>query len=275
MRRLVVTADDFGLSPGVNRGILRGHLQGVVTAASLMANLPHARAAVRLARCTPTLDVGIHLNLTGGFPVSDAGLLTRPDGRFRPVHEIALRTAFSDLARRQAIDELRAQIERALDWGLTPSHLDGHHHVHVLPQLLGDVLGFADRLGAAVRRPREPIGLAPSFAQLRELTVGILSSMLADEYSRRGVRTTDAFVGYRLRGAGFTPAAVLASLAHQPGTSTELMAHPAEVDDEIYRWTSYGAGRDTELTTLCDVHLREALEEQDWTLAGWRAIPNR
>ncbi len=272
MKLLVVTADDFGLSPGVNRGILRGHLTGVVTAASLMTNLPFAEHAARLSRHTPSLDVGIHLNLTAGFALTGPSLLTRPDGRFRPIHEIAARTAVSERARRQAIDELRAQIERAMMLGVRPTHLDGHHHIHVLPQLLGVVLGFAGQIGAAIRRPSEPVGFAPSTAQVRELTVGLLSSMLAREYARRRARTTESFIGYRLRAGSYTVSGVLAELARRGRASTELMAHPAEVDDEIYRWTSYGAGREVELATLCDERLRRALKEQGWLLVGWRQV---
>src|SRR5689334_23356162 len=112
-KQLIVTADDFGLTDGVNRGIVRAHQEGVVTSASLMVNSPAFESAVELARQSSSLDIGLHLDLTN----KPFALAVRP-------HRLDLERA------------VRTQIEKALGTGLDITHLDGHKHVHVIPAVL-------------------------------------------------------------------------------------------------------------------------------------------
>src|SRR5688572_26883014 len=108
-RSLIVTGDDFGMSPQVNAGILRAHRNGILTGASLMVTGTAWREAVELARAQPTLSVGLHVTLAG------------------------LRYFFSRRAREQVAEECRAQIERFLSTGLALTHLDGHVNIHMHP----------------------------------------------------------------------------------------------------------------------------------------------
>ena len=140
MRRLIVTADDFGLSPGVNAGIVEAHERGIVTATSLMVNAPAAREALHWASEHRSLAVGLHFVLTFARPVGPTEPLEElvdENGRFRRletgVHE---RASAGDVR-----EEIRAQLARFADAvGRAPSHIDGHHHVHALP---GDLHGEA------------------------------------------------------------------------------------------------------------------------------------
>ena len=141
---VIINADDFGLSPGVNRGILHAFREGILTSTTLLANPGHFDDAVALARETPELPVGVHLSVLWGPPVTDPAqvpsLLER-DGRFpRSLTELARRYFLGALSLEQVRIELRHQSTKVLDTGLVPTHLDTHKHVHCLPGILEAVI---------------------------------------------------------------------------------------------------------------------------------------
>jgi len=118
---LIVTADDFGISAGVNRGIIEAHRDGILTSTSLLVNRPAAEQAAALARACPSLSVGLHLELDSNDPAGVAVPLERQLARFR---------------------ELR---------GTAPTHVDSHHDVHRDPRIAPQVRAWARRLGVRVR----------------------------------------------------------------------------------------------------------------------------
>ena len=118
MKKLIVNADDFGLTNGVNRAIIEGHTRGAITSATLMANMPAFDAAVRLAKDHPSLGVGLHFNITQGRPVADAsrvGSLIDDSGEFWGTSQAVLMThAGRAVEYQEVVIELRAQIEKAV-----------------------------------------------------------------------------------------------------------------------------------------------------------------
>ncbi|HEV2667612.1 MAG TPA: ChbG/HpnK family deacetylase, partial [Blastocatellia bacterium] len=138
-RRLIVNADDFGLTNGVNCAIIEGHTRGLVSSATLMANMPAFDAAVRLAKDHPSLGVGLHFNITQGRPVAGAsrvGSLIDDRGEFWGTSTAFLRRMLAGrLKIEEVVIELRAQIEKALNAGLRLTHVDSHKHTHALPQV--------------------------------------------------------------------------------------------------------------------------------------------
>src|SRR5258708_20404640 len=152
MKRLIVNADDLGRAPGINAGVLRAHREGVGTAAPVMGAGRGTDEAARLARATPSLDVGVHLTLTYGRPVSDPSRvpsLVEPDGRF-PRGPGAL--VADRVQRDEALIEYRAQYARARELiGRAPTHLDSHHWTHDAPTLEWAIAELATETGAAVR----------------------------------------------------------------------------------------------------------------------------
>jgi chitin disaccharide deacetylase len=158
--RLIVHADDFGLSEAVNRAVIAAHEHGIVTATSLMAGGDAFEHAVSLAKACPTLDVGVHLTLTeqrSVAPAEDVPSLVDAAGTLAP-HAIrfAVRYLRGAVALADVRTELDAQIRRVIDYGLAPSHLDGHQHVHVLPGIARVVAELARNYGIrAVRCPAE------------------------------------------------------------------------------------------------------------------------
>jgi predicted glycoside hydrolase/deacetylase ChbG (UPF0249 family) len=135
-KRLIVNADDLGLSRGITDGILYAHLNGIVTSASFMVNQPATEYALQQLQMVPDLDVGIHLNLCQGKPVLPArnvSTLVGPDGEFLPPSVMAKRLVSLQASSKQIEAEFRAQIDRMLSHGLVPSHADSHHRFHLYP----------------------------------------------------------------------------------------------------------------------------------------------
>ena len=157
--RLVVNADDFGLSAGVNRGILEAYAAGVVSSVSVLVNAPGWTDAVqRLRDLGPGLGVGLHLNLTMGRPVSwGGGLCDARSGRFHTLPALVARALAGRLDPGDVAIECAAQLARLRNAGLVVTHLDSHRHVHVLPGVWGAVVEAARAAGVpVVRVPLKP-----------------------------------------------------------------------------------------------------------------------
>ncbi len=161
MKRLVVTADDFGLSLEVNEAVEQAHREGILTAASLMVSAPAAADAVARAKRLPSLRVGLHLVLVEAWPtLPPAALpdLAGPDGLLRAdMAKLGLDFARRPAARRQLAAEIEAQFEAYRATGLPLDHVNAHKHFHVHPLIAGAVLRIGRRYGMrAIRVPREP-----------------------------------------------------------------------------------------------------------------------
>lgn len=252
--KLVVNADDLGYTPGVTRGIVRAHRDGIVTAATLMVNAPDTDGAARAARETPTLDVGVHLVFTYGRPLTDPARipsLVDADGRFPRVSDVTReRRADGD----EVFAEARAQYERARELlGREPTHLDTHHWIHDVPGIEEGVAALAKETGAALR--------AHDPAQ-------------RDRFRARGIRTTDRFVREFQHTGSIDVAALLALLeriAAERGV-IELMTHPGDPDAALLAGSTYAAERGVELATLTDPHVAAALGPLGIELVDYRAV---
>jgi predicted glycoside hydrolase/deacetylase ChbG (UPF0249 family) len=253
VKRLIVNADDFGRTSGVNAGILRAHRDGIVTAATLMVTAPDADDAARLARAAPSLDVGVHLTLTYGRPIADPATirsLVEPDGSFPRVPAAFLETGRADRA--EALVEYRAQFARARELlGRDPTHLDSHHWLHDEPALEHAIASLARETGTAVR---------PHDDGQRE------------RLRSAGVRTVDH---YRrdFQHEGHVDLATLERIAADLADGvTELGCHPGERDPELERTSTYAALRVDELATLTDPRARAAVTRNGVALADYTAL---
>lgn len=257
MKRLIVNADDFGRSPGVDAGIVAAFERGIVTATTLMANAPGAERAAGLARERPVLDVGVHLVLTYARPLSDPASipsLVDPDGAFPRSPSAIL--GMERVRAEEALVEYRAQYERVRELlGHAPSHIDTHHWVHDEPALEWAVGELALEMGCVARQH--------DAAQRERLRA-------------RGVRTTDAFCRAFQHGKNVEVDSLLKILrgisADGPG-STELMCHPGEPGDkELLATSAYAKERPVELATLTDPRVREAVSELGFTLSSYKDL---
>jgi predicted glycoside hydrolase/deacetylase ChbG (UPF0249 family) len=268
-KRLVVNADDFGFTPDVNRGILAAHRDGILTASTLMANGEAFDDAVRLARETPTLDVGCHLVLISGRSAMPPHA-PLPDSV--PALLLALATG-----RIRAYDELAAQVRKILAAGLKPTHLDTHKHTHLAPPVLDAVARIAEEFEIRwVRRPFDiPLTAARGGGMLKRAASGGLRALRGRFHrvlARHGCRTTDHFAGFQLTGQFRAPE--LAQLIRElPEGVTEFMCHPGYCGDELRRSrTRLKESRERELEALLAPEVRSALTEAGVELVNYRML---
>lgn len=230
---LIINADDLGRTSGINDGIFQAHREGVVTSATLMVNYPASQAAADEIRRAPGLGVGLHVALTGGVPtlpaqqvpclVDERGLLpAKPED-------------FESLSATQVLAEVRAQLAKfqALT-GRLPTHLDGHHHCHRLPVVCSALMVVAVE---------------------NELPVRMVSKEMGQALQGAGVVTTDNFEN-SFYGPGATLENLLALIDNLPPGVTEIMCHPARVDDELRRGSGYSEERERELEVLTHPQVR-------------------
>jgi predicted glycoside hydrolase/deacetylase ChbG (UPF0249 family) len=249
-RRLIVNADDFGLTDGVSRGILRAHREGLVTSTTVLASLPAQPELDAAAGESAGLGLGLHFNLTLGRPVSSpetVGSLVDAEGRFGRDLAVLQERARPDEVRR----ECEAQIEAfARRFGRGPTHLDSHHHAHRVSRVMDAVVDVV----LAARLP------------LRSQDSGF-----RDGLRRRGIVTTDSFVGDAQAEPYWTTERLLDQLATLPLGLTELMCHPG-IFDESLAYSRYGRQRDVELAAFCDREARATVERLDIRLCHFGAL---
>ena len=234
-RRLIVSADDFGVADCVNEAVEISHRQGVLTAASLMVAAPAAVDAVRRAKAMPSLRVGLHLVLVDGrpsMPPDSVRRLVGADGRFRNDMARAGATMFFvPEARRQLALEIEAQFAAFADTGLTLDHVNAHKHFHLHPTIASLTLRIGRRYGLkAVRFPIEPVSVLrqvePGTELRAEPVVDLWAGLARSRFRRAGLLTPDQVFGLRWSGAMTAPR--LRGLIEKlpPGLS-EIYLHPA------------------------------------------------
>ncbi len=150
----IINADDFGISPGVNRAIAKGFNEGILNSTSIMINLKYVDEAVEMMKSLPGLNVGLHLNLTNEYPVSDPKdipLLVDEKGKFKHgfVNLFLLSFFKRKELRRQVEIEARAQLEKAKNASIALSHIDSHRHVHMIPLIFNVVKKLKEENGIA------------------------------------------------------------------------------------------------------------------------------
>ncbi len=282
-KRLIVSADDFGMSLGVNAGIMRAHHEGILTDASLMVSGRGFEDAVTLARANPTLSVGLHLVLAQGYPVApptEIPLLVGTDGAFgRNAIWNGFRYFFTPGARAQLRREIRAQLDKFAATGLPLSHLDGHLTLHIHPTVLAILLEAADyyRINA-MRLPREPLRLALRFSREhlgRKLFEGLvfatLSRYAAPRFARAGLRHPARMFGLHQTGHVSEEYLVHVIDTLAPGI-TEIYCHAAIVDAESQRWRPADYDGEGELAALTSPKVRAALEVAGVQLTSYRDL---
>lgn len=270
-RRLIVNADDYGLSLGVNTGIIEAAQRGVVTSASMMVNLEGFDDAVARARSFPALSLGLHLNLTTGKPLTPAPSLTRREsGEFYPLPVLMARASVGRVDSSDVAAECAAQIDRMIGSGIRPTHLDSHRHIHAHPALWPAVVRTASSRGLTnVRIPSEPLWTNAADWKATLKKAGLL---VCTQLSRRRVRESAAthFFGISLQGGRSFAARLFALIPELPPGTSELMTHPGYADATLSAHDGYTWQREEELRVLCSRELRDLLARSGIELASFR-----
>ena len=272
MPRLIVNADDFGLTSGVNRAILELHQAGVLTSATLMARASATAEAIAIARATPSLGIGCHIVLVDGEPVlppqNVPSLIDAQTGGFPHKLTTFLTRQFSGRIRTEELEaEARAQIQFLQSRGLTLTHVDTHKHTHMFPPVLRPVLRAARSCGIhRIRNPFEPewaVRATPRASLIR--TGEVFALRRFGPYFRRilaeeGLTTTDGTIA--VAGTGVVNADTVRRLLQQlpPGT-WEFVTHPGYNDADLAKVrTRLRESRDVERIALQAIREFPALD---------------
>jgi len=251
--RVVINGDDFGLSEGQNLGILKAHKNGILTSTTAMAGGPALSHGIALAKQCPSLSIGVHLTLDAFYPISpkdSVPSLVDENGKF-------IKFSMEDplpVKPEEVYLEWTAQIEKIRSFGIEPSHLDGHHHIH----LHEDVIKVTASLA---KEYQLPIRLVPSYVSekamvyLKEANIPYLFG-LTDFYEE--TVSEEYFLKFQ------------ENHSHLEEEILEVMCHPAYLDDVIFNSSSYQIHRVKELSILVSDTVRKAMEIQDLQLGSVR-----
>jgi len=263
MRKLIVTADDFGASVAVNDAVEQAHRQGILTCASLMVAGEAAADAVARARAMPTLGVGLHLVLVDGrpmLPIAAVPDLVDQDGRFRNNMVRAGLDFLRPKVRRQLEAEIAAQFAAFAATGLPLDHINAHKHFHLHPTIASLVLRIGRRHGMrAARAPIEPRATLRKIEPVDGFDVALPWAKLVRRRLRRaGLAVPDQVFGLAWSGA-LNKDRLCGLLKHLPDGLTEIYAHPATAP---YPGSAPGYAYADELAALTDPLARDLIKRE-------------
>lgn len=263
MKHLILNADDFGYSYGVNYGIIESHLRGVLTSTTLMAGMPGFDHAVSLAKAHPSLGVGVHLTLTCGRPVlTDHKTLTEPNGDFHS--QAYYHNEEQPLDKDEVYREWKAQIEKVLAAGIEPTHLDSHHHVHTFRGLEDVFVRLAREYDLPVRNSR------------RDCTDNHVQGVPCPNYLVDFIEGSGAHFHTPL--TEYAPAIesnmhrILLEAFKTLGC-VEIMCHPAYLDTAVMLHSSFNLHRMCEVDLLISPATKAFIEQlEDVSLANYKTF---
>ena len=269
-RRVIFSADDFGLSEAVNEGIEQAHRDGLLTSASLMVAGAAAADAVKRAKTMPGLRVGLHVVVVEGrsiLPLRAIPDLIEPNGEFSSDQlRLGLRYGFLPSVRHQLRAEINAQFDAFVATGLELDHADAHKHMHLHPTVGAMIIdaGWAHDL-RALRIPREPMdvmaacGVPPS---LVARATQAWTQILRRQALRVGMVVNDNVFGIAWSGA-MTAERLLRLAPHIPKGVSEIYFHPAARRDLVLDRLMPNYAHEEELAALCNPQVRAAFQDFD------------
>ena len=276
MKKLILNADDFGYTRGINEAIARAHREGVLTSTTLMANGAAFEDAVERAKRLPELGVGCHFVLVGGNSVAnpeEIPSLASREGKLPESLPALVARVTSGKIRGEDIErEFRAQIAKIRRAGIEPTHFDSHKHTHAHPRVFAAIAAAAREAG--IRRVRNPFERlrdsrmllkgVPLFSKqfLATMAARISARPFRRILEREGLSAPDRFLGLAITG-GIGPEVLRRMTAATGEGVTEIMLHPGLYDEELRATgTRLNAQRETELGALLDPGVKELMERE-------------
>jgi len=242
IQKLIVNADDFGMSQGINIGIILAHTQGILTSTTCMMNMPYATQALTLAKQYPHLGVGVHLVLTAGRPLlANAQSFTDGNGDFRKMTHYPHEQPHPDL--QELYQEWKAQIEKFIEIsGHKPTHIDSHHHVHLMPGLIE----IAEILAKEYDIPMRQIEYIQKDYEKIVCEINFYNQQATPEYFKETLKKHDGYL--------------------------EVMCHPALVDQRLYEISSYNLKRMHELDIISSQDIKNFIQDHHIQLINYMEI---
>lgn len=288
MRQLIVNADGFGFTSGINKGIMESIADGIVTSTSCNVNFPAISEIGALSALRPGVSIGLHLNVNVGKPVlppSEVPSLVNAQGEFWgrdfTSHYLLGKIRLSDIER-----ELDAQIRKLKSYGVAITHLDGHQNKHLFPGYFDTVLRLGEKHGIKrIRCHRRYLFVKDVHRRTRRVVwyyathpQRLLSHSLARLQMRRAENK-----GFRMADRLITPAYVDKSFKYSletwigivnslPEGTSEIYCHPGYSDSELRKYAKYTEEREIEIKVLTDARLRRCIEDAGIRLIGFSEI---
>ena len=269
-KRIIINADDFGLCDTVNKAVAQAHTKGVLTSATIMANMPAAKDAIKIARQLPALGIGVHLNLSMGQPLSNdicvKSLLNKNGNLGLSPAKLTILSTLSHKFRTAIRTELASQIQWVIDNGLTPTHLDSHKHIHSFPAIFPIVCELARRFKIpAIRFTYEPKQILrlpwPLPSEGGRKRAGKIRAMAKINHMQNAdFLKTDALLGIAHLGkinVNFFRAVTL----YTPVATAEVMTHPGLDNGTETDETRLLHQRKGELEALCSERTKQYFED--------------
>lgn len=281
MKKLIINADDFGLHPSINEGIIKGYSEGMITSTSIMPSAPYFEDAVKLAKENPSLGIGIHLTLVGGVkPVCTKGVnsLINADGVFAEDYTVFAKKWYTGSIKKNEIEkELSMQIEKVLKTGIIPTHIDSHQHMHVLPGIAGIVMRLCQKYGIdKIRMPGENIFWSGGFKAGIGRKIGrdglsFCAELAKGKAKNAGLKYPEHFFGM-LAGGNLNENLVRSILLNLPEGTSEIMTHPGADSTVLSQKFTWGYHWQNELNAFLSVENKKIVREHGIKLINFGGL---
>lgn len=264
MKRLIVSGDDFGLHPLINQGIVEAHQHGILTSTSIVACGQAFEDAVNLAKQNPKLGVGVHLTFVEENPVlnpSEIPSLMASQGRFPASWKGFLTRFLTGRIRKEELQrETEAQIAKAVDAGIQPTHVDSHQHLHMWPRVWEIIVPVLKKFKVpAIRMVMHEV--ISDHRGWKSRGLEYLSRRLLPRVQQTGMWCPDHVAGTSL-GGHITSEIVDKLLNHLPKSTTELICHPGKSNQELDGRYNWGYNWEEELAALTSPTISAKIAER-------------
>jgi len=272
LKHLIVNADDFGVSMPVNKGILAGHKKGIITSTSILANSPCFEESIKLLKANPSLNVGIHLNITSGKPVSNLKSLVDKNNNFKSYNQHLL--GLSLINKTEVAKEFNAQIKKVVKAGIKLDHINGHSHVHIFPKVLNTVIKLAKKYKIKkVRLPLEKSKINFGRQTWKYYYLNFLCKLARKKFDKGGLDYPDHFYGLFLTNKPDKQKFLQVLKSLDKGFN-EIMVHPGYLDHKK-DWAAKflkAESRLNELKILTDKDIKHLIETNKINLTNFGRI---
>jgi len=275
--RLIINADDFGLTKGINEEILRCHEEGIVTSASLMACGSAADEAMRAARSLGTkMGIGIHLTLDSEISIAEPSKISSivtENGKFPSRAQTLLRLSTGRIRVEDVYFEWSMQIEKVIAGGLHPDHLDGHGHIHLFPALLPVVIDLAHHYDIpAIRLPEEPLRSSGGLRRLPSRIILNFITKLARRKLKNKLKHPDIMFGFSTGGC-YKEEFFLKDLSYlREGDFAEAMFHPGPINIDVPSYKSWRYNWSVDSRTLRSKRVKDYIAKRGIKLVTFKEL---
>ncbi|MGN6715272.1 chitin disaccharide deacetylase [Anaerocolumna jejuensis] len=251
--KLILNADDFGYSKGVNYGVIEASQNGIVQSSTIMAGMPGFDHAVLLAHENPNLRIGVHLMLTTGKSIIKTHkTITDEHSNFFHPNELFAKLKNNEIDLKEVEDEFEAQIQKVFAAGIVPDHFDSHHFIHTSQSIIMVFLRLAQKYNVKVRLGKQSI---PPDSNLDIKTTEVFSSEFYDE---------NANIDYLLK--------ILKTNIAKHTESLEVMCHPAYIDFTLLNTSTYNINRAYEVNILTSKELKSFINDNKIEICSFEEI---